>query len=263
MTGRQRVFALPLGEDPPPDAPPLVLVGWGVAALLGVAYARLPRLRLAASRYAWAHTFYREALREGRELLPTVSGGLLAVAALSLGAVAWLAVRLTRDAAAAALALRALPAPGQAAAGALAAMPWTAGVAVGGAWLLATALWTAALGLAAPSRRRLRPAQLLMLVAWPHWTMLGVLAAAAVLASVPDAPARAALPWLAGGAALALVAATARVVADYVALTRPPAPAVVGLTLASPLALAALALALAAPLHGDALAFAWRLLTQT
>ncbi len=263
MTGRQRVFALPPGKAPPPGAPPLVLVSWGVAALLGVAYARLPRLRLAASRYAWAHAFYRDALREGRELLPMVSGGLGAVAALSLGAVAWLAVRLARDVAAAALAVRALPAAWTDAAHALLAVPTAAGGAVGGAWLLATALWMAALGLAAPKRRRLRPGQLLMLVTWPHWTALAVLAAAAVLASAPGALARDALPWLAGGVALALVVATARVVVDYAALTRLPAPVVAALALASPPALAALALALAAALHGDALAFAWRLLTQT
>ena len=262
-TGTRDVFAFPNGAAPAAGPYGLVLLGWGLVALLGVLYARSLFVRRTVARYFTAPGFYRDALRDGRDLAPGTNGLLLGVVAGVLGITA---VCVARQGAAHPGTDRVLAALPHAVRGAVAGgidHPVWMGVAVGGTALGLLGLWMGALVLAARLQTRLSLAQGLVLVTWPCWPALPALPLA--LAAGPDAPLslfRLAVLLLIGGG-LALLYTTGRVLFDYWSITGVPGWVLIPLSLLSPLALVSATVLVLAMRYGVSFAFLWHLATLT
>lgn len=262
-TGTQDVFAFPTGTAPAAGSYGLVLLGWGLVALLGVLYARSLFVRRTVARYFTAPGFYRDALRDGRDLAPGTNGLLLGTVAGALGIAA---VCVARQGAAHPGTDRVLAALPHAVRGAVAGgieHPVWAGVAVGGTALGLLGLWMGALVLAARGWTRLSVAQGLVLIVWPSWPALLILPVA--LATGPEAPVSPPLfaLLLLGGGSLALVYKTGRVLFDYWSITGVPGWVLVPLSLLSPFALASATVLVLAMRYGVSFAFLWHLATRT
>ena len=236
-TGRQRVFAFPAGPPDNPGPYRLVLLGWGLLLLLGSLYARSPFLRETVARYFVAPGFYRDSLRDGRDLSPGAHGLLLAIVAGILGTTGACAARLAATAPATEHVLTALPQGLRFLLAGGLEHPLTAGLLIGGIVLGLLLVWILSLVLTARGWTRFSVSQGLALVVWPCWPALLVLPLA--LTAGPDAPIRPALfgLLLLGGSPLLLVYVTSRVLFDYWTVTDLPAWTLFPLTLLSPLAL--------------------------
>ncbi len=256
-TGRQRVFAFPAGQLPAPPVPWLPLTGWGLLALLALYYAQSPRARLMVPRYFLAHTFYGEALREGRDVLPLGSTLLLMAAATAVGMVTALVAETYRTSAAALALLHTLPPGLRAVATGLLLHPWMALLLTGSLYVLVLSLWASVIALTT-RRRRLTPAQVFMLVAWPRWSFLLLMLAAMVTASLP-AEARP-LPLLLAVTLALMLGALIRTVIDYARITRPTPLLLATVILTHPLVLSLPLAALALSLFGPWLTFLGHLL---
>ncbi len=262
FTGRQEVFAFPEGQAPRPPVPWLVLLGWGVVALLSVFYASSPRFRRMVPRYFQAHGFYREAVREGRDVLTGASVVLLVAAGLSAGLLfaAWLVV--VQDTLSFTLLLARLHPAVQAYVLALAARPWMPVLLLAAAYAGLLLLWALLLALASRRHLPLRPGQTLMLIVWPRWPMLLLMGGAVVATTYTQAVAVPLVLVLLGGWALIEVTAFGRALIDYAALTRSPSYAVAALGAASPLALLCTGCTLLIFQYAPELQFWWRIVTD-
>ncbi|MDX1545383.1 MAG: hypothetical protein R3247_00255 [Rhodothermales bacterium] len=261
FTDGQTTFAFPQGAAPPAPVPWARLLGWLVFLMLGATYALSPRFRYTVPRYFQAHGFYRDGIREGREVLLGSSIVMLLAVALSVGILGTVVLDVLRPTAAFRLVFSALPASVQQTAVALLAQPWMLILLLGSFYALGIALWASLLALVSRRRHPLLPGQALMLVLWARWPLLVLLLGAMTVPSLPA-------PWAVRGALLlvavgGLVAlyALIRTLYDYAAITYVPGPFVLLLALANPMVLLALALTLPIfALDLDALAtFAWHL----
>lgn len=260
--GSQRVFAFPSGSTPA-DSYGLLLLSWGLVALLGGLYAQSLFVRQTVTRYFMAHGFYRDALREGRDLNPGMNGTLLGVVTVALGTTGILAARLAATRAPTQHVLAALPPDlGVLLAGGL-EQPAMVGPAVGGLVLVGLLIWMAVLVLVARRWTRFSFSQGLTLVVWPCWPTL--LALPCALASGPHSPLSPSFLafFLLAGSALILVYFTVRVLLDYQAVTGLPWAMVAPLTALSPLALTLGSVTTIVWQYDLPLLFLWRLCTQT
>ncbi len=260
-TGRQRVFAFPAGRAPGPGAPWIVLVGWAVVAMLAVHYARSPRFRFMAPRYFLAHGFYRDAVREGRDVLPMTSALLLLAIAAGVGMTASVVFGAITDTRAVMTALRWLPGGMRETLAGLLGQPWLLALTAGSLYALALALWAAALAFVARRRRPLTPGQVFMLVVWPRWMLLPLMAAAMVLGARPVSPGTAAA--LAGAWLLLTLWATVRTLIDFARITRAPFARTLAAAFTHPFVLLGVpACFLAAAFFGPWLSFLRHLVTR-
>ena len=260
-SGTQRTFAFPDGSAPTGTSG-LVLVGWGLMAVLGLLYARSLFVRETAVRYFTTPGFYRDALRDGREVSFGANSLLLGLVGGSLGVAAARMARLATAQPETERVLAALPrvvgmalAPGV-------EHPTLAGVAVGGGALVLLLLWTGAGVAMARLGTRFTVAQGLMLVTWPCWPVL--LAPPVALAAGPNAPLSPSLSTLVllGGGTLVLLSVTLRVLFDYWRVTDAPAWTLLPLAALSPLALVGASLLVAAQ-YGVSFSLLWRLAVYT
>ncbi len=217
-TGRQRVFAFPAGRAPGPGAPWIVLVGWAVLVMIAVHYARSPRFRFMAPRYFLAHNFFRDAIREGRDVLPMTSALLLLAIAAAVGMTASVVFGAITDSRAVLTLLHWLPDPLRTTLAGLLGQPWLLALTAGSIYTLALALWAAVLAFLARRRRPLTPGQVFMLVVWPRWNLLPLMLAAMVLGARPVSPETAAA--LAAAWLLLTLWAAVRTLIDFTHLTR-------------------------------------------
>lgn len=262
-TGTQRVFAFPSGSAPAADSYGLLLLGWGLIALLGGLYAQSLFVQETVTRYFTASGFYRDALRDGHDLHPGANVLLLGTVATALGATA---VRVARIAAAqpgTERVIAALPPPVQAVLAGSVEHPVTAGIVCGGLALGLLGLWMGALVLVARWHARFSFAQGLILVTWPCWPIL--LALPLALAAGPDAPVSPSLLalLLLGGGVLACLYVTGRVLYDYWAITDLPGSTVLLLSTLSPAALIGALVLFLTTWYDVSLPFLWHLATLT
>ena len=262
-TGAQRAFAFPRGPGPPAGPYGLVLVGWGLAALLGGLYAQNVFVRQTVVRYFAAPGFYRDALRDGHDLHPGANGLLLGIVATALGVTGACAARLAALAPATAHVLAALPAYMQSVLGGAVERPLVAGGLLGSCALGVLLIWMGALVLVARRRSRFSFSQGLVLVVWPCWPVL--LAVPPALAAGPEAPLAPSLFGLVlvGGGGLALVYGTGRILYDYWAVTDLSGGAVLLLGLLSPTALVGALVLLLTTWYDVSVPFLWHLATLT
>lgn len=262
-TGRQRVFAFSAGTEPGHRWPWLLLIGWGVVAALGVTYTLSTRMRRMAPRYFGARGFYRDAVREGRELMEGATTGLLVLVGISLGVACTAALSIAREHEVFWVVLRILPDGMHEAAFTLVTQPWLATLAVAAVFVGGVLLWAAALALLTRGRQRLLAAQTLVLIIWPRWTFLLVMVAALVVATLPPDEALALLPYLVGVYLVLHLYATARTLNDYRNVAFVPVPRVITVLALNPFMLGLLALGFALLQYRYEVAFLWHLLTRT
>ncbi len=84
-TGSQSVFAFAPGQRPPVPTPWNLVMGWITIGLLSACFALSSRFRDLLRRYFVRHGFYRDSLRDGRELRLRIALPALAVVALCAG----------------------------------------------------------------------------------------------------------------------------------------------------------------------------------
>ena len=260
-SGTQHTFAFPDGSAPP-GTYGLVLMGWGLVAVLGLLYAGNLFVRETAVRYFAAPGFYRDALRDGREVSSGANGLLLALVGGSLGVAA---ARMAQLAAAQPETERVLAALPRVVGTALVPgleHPALAGLAVGGGALVLLLLWTGAGVAIARLGTRFTVAQGLMLVTWPCWPAL--LASPLALATGPRAPLSPSLFALVllGGSGLVLLSVTLRMLFDYWRVTDAPAWTLLPLVALSPIVLVGASLLVAAQ-YGVSFSVLWRLAVYT
>lgn len=249
-TGRQRVFAFPAGTPPATGTPGWVLLGWGILLTLAGYYARSPRLRFMVPRYFLAHGFYREAVRQGRDVLPVASALLLVMLSLCTGMLGTVLAGAFATDATVLLFLNKLPGGARETVTSLLARPWLLLLSVGSLYALGVALWALMLGGLSRRTRALRPAQVLMLVVWPRWGFLLVMAGTMVATTLADrvwALLALAAAWL-----LITLWATGRTLVDYARVTRTGAGWVLLASALNPLWLLALAMAVLTILSPEA-----------
>jgi hypothetical protein len=83
--GEQEAFAFERGEVSYRDWPWTVILTWVVILMIAILYAVSPRFRNTVPRYFLAHGFYRDSVREGRNLLLVSSLTMLLALAISSG----------------------------------------------------------------------------------------------------------------------------------------------------------------------------------
>lgn len=236
-TGAQAVFALPTGAPPAPSAVWSVLMGWGVVILLGVSYAVSPRLRFMAPRFFIAPGFYRESIREGRDIILWTSVTMLVVMALSVGVWGTLLLEVLRHTEAFHVLYREVPLGLQTTGATLLAQPWLLVLLLGCIYALGVAVWATLLAVAARNRHPLVPGQVLMLVLWPTWPMLLLMVGAMVVRLLPPDDAVYGALGLLGAGILTALYAHARALFDYRNVTRASGALSLILAFASPFTL--------------------------
>jgi hypothetical protein len=262
-TGDQRVFAFPAGTAPPSAPHGLLLLGWGLIALIAGAYAQSPFVRQTAARYFAAHGFYRDAVQKGREVSLLINGGLLLLAATAIGLMATVLAHLAAAQPVTEHVVAALPGPVGASLAVGITNPILAGTAAGGLTLFLLGGWTITLVLAARSHTSFSMSQGLMLVVWPCWpVLLGVIVALLAVTQPPTSPAVLGLLLL-GGGLVTMGLVTTRVLRDYGAVSTVPASLLVPLVLTSPLVLLLLAFFLFLVQYDVPISLLWHLLTRT
>lgn len=259
----QDVFAFPAGRDAPDGYPLTTLAGWLVFIVLGVAFASSPRLRPMVPRYFTAHGFYREAVREGRDVLLTASIVLLVALALAVAVIWFVVLDALRTSPDFLLLFRMLPIGLQEFLVTILSRPILFLLLVGSVYGVSLTVWSAMLAFASRRRYPLAPAQALMLAIWPRWTVLVLLLGAMVLATLPET-------WTFMGASILLAAwvgvtllATGRTLYDYASVTRVPGLQLVAGALLNPLVLMLFALLILAIRWGPESAFLWHALLRS
>lgn len=263
FTGQQRVFAWGAGTAPAPEAPWIVVLGWGVIALLGLCYAFLPRFRYMVPRFFLAHGFYRESIREGRDIVPWASAVMLVAVALGIGVWGSAIIEVIRHEPAFGVLYQALPSGVQEVGVDLLAQPWTLAILLGCFHALILALWATLLAGVARRYYLLMPGQTMTLVVWPQWPVLVLMLGGMVLPALAEATALRMVPWLAGAAGVGFVYSIGRTLNDYARVTRVPGMQVVVLVLASPLMILALVAVFTALEMLPTLQFVWHLATRS
>ncbi|MEX2402250.1 MAG: hypothetical protein WD423_15875 [Rhodothermales bacterium] len=184
---RHAMFAFDTGVPPPSSPPWTTLLGWGVLSALGIIYALSPRFRHMVPRYFQARFFFREAVREGRDVLLGVSMVLLACLGTAGGLTAFALADTVRKFTLFSLGLSWLSAGVQSAIVTLLARPLILVVLVGCVYVAGLLMWTVLLSLLSSRYHGVTPSQVLMLVVWPRWPIFLVMIGAMVVAATPKA----------------------------------------------------------------------------
>ena len=183
--GDQFVFAFPAGQAQSSSPEWITLLVWLNLLILSIAYAYFPRFRLMARRYFTAHGFFREAIREGRELLIGPNVLIFLALASAFGLCITVALDAFRQTEAFSLVLRWIPESMSFTAVALLSQPFLLFIALAGTYSLLLSFWTSALSvISTRSRWTLLPGQSFMLVLWSQWPLLLVMIGAGVVHSM-------------------------------------------------------------------------------
>lgn len=234
LTGEQHVFAFDAGTGAPRSWPWTVLFGWLVIGGLAVLYATAPRFRQLVPRYFRAHGFYRDAIREGRDLLLGSALAALILVALAAGVTVTTVLGVIGDTVPARMLFAWLPPDFVEFLALSSYQPLVFLLMVAGGYTLVIIVWSIIIALCSRVHLPLRPGQALMLVIWPRWPLILLMVAALALASVPVETIAEAWPLLIVAALWLLLTlyATIRAIVDFTAITRVPAyvPVIVALT---------------------------------
>jgi hypothetical protein len=262
FTGSRETFAFRSGRLPQDHAPLTTFLGWGVFLLLATFYALTPRVRHMVPRYFSAHFFYRDAVREGRDVLFGASTVLLTALGAAFGLTMSVILNVLRETEAFMVAAAWLPRSMQDVVVTILSEPLVLIVLSGCAYAVGMILWTIILSLVSVRGYRISSGQALMLVLWPRWPLLIIMGAAMVLASPPYASTEAAL-LLAGGWILFSAVAAARTVVDFVLVTRIPIPFTLPCIIFNPGILVTVVVLLTLLPFGPELRYLWHVATRT
>ncbi len=259
LRGLQDTFAFDAGQPADPGRPWFPALGWLMITLTAFLYAGSPRFRTMIPRYFFAHGFFRNAVREAREVLPLTSTAILTVIGLSVGLIATLVITGLKDLPLSIHWYRLLSPGSRTSLTAIMNEPLILTVLIGSTTLLFTSLWMGCWMVAASRRARLLPSQALMLASWPRWQVLLLLLIAMTLEATPGVPLWALLclssVWF--GTALW---ATFRTSYDLYKVTGISPLAASLVWLMHPLVMAVFLLVGWSLMHWDEVRFAWHLL---
>lgn len=261
LTGEQAVFALDAGTGAHRPWPWTVLMGWLVIGGLAVLYAAAPRFRQLVPRYFRAHGFYRDAIREGRDLLLGSALAALVTVGLAAGVTASVVMGAVGDIVPVRILLAWLP-PDVVEFLALSSyQPVVFILMVAGVYAAAMITWAIVIALCSRLHLSLRPGQALMLVIWPRWPLVLLMVAALTLAASPLETAADAWPlfivvglWL-----LVTLYATIRAIVDFTAISRVPLYAPVIAAVLNPFLVAAAIILLIALQYAPEVGFLLRI----
>jgi len=180
----QNVFAFPPVQSSRFDFPWFVLLGWLLITLVAVLYASSPRFRTMLPRYFMAHGFYRNAVREAREVLPIVSTALLTITGIAVGMIGTQVFLAIHDTSPFKYLLGHQSAQVQSIANAMHEGPLLSVILIGSIALLAMSIWMGLWMIIASRRAPLLPSQALMLGVWPRWQLLLLLPMAMAIHSL-------------------------------------------------------------------------------
>lgn len=260
FTDEETIFSFPAGPPPSPAPPWVILTGWLVIALLGGVYASSNLVRRLLPRYVTAPGFYRESVRQGRELPRTSTFVLAGLAALAGGTTgATLLTALARDDALLWL-LSSLSAPVRRVAETLLGEGWLLILLLSILSALGIFLWASTIVLLSLRKRRLTLAQGLTLVLWPRWPILLLMIGGMLLTTVSPEEARTGALLLLAAWLLVFAVRSVRIARDVnrvLALERQ----LIALTL-SPLTLLFALAAVAVALYSSEVMYLWRLLQE-
>jgi hypothetical protein len=259
--GIQNTFVFERGK---PEERPLhwfTLVGWILLSMMAVIYAGSPRFRSIIPRYFFAHGFYRNAVREAREVLPLTSTALLTIMGLSIGLIAThviISLQETRPM----LHLFSLMDQGPRTSLTLVLeAPFVLAILMGSMALLSMSIWMGMWMMASGRRSPLYPSQALMLAVWPRWQVLFILPIAMTFESTPGVPLWAivllAVIWI--GCAYW---ATLRTAYDLFKVARIVPGTALLIWLLNPLILGTMVLSAWSLFHWDEVTFLWHLATR-
>lgn len=260
FTGQQRVFAYPLGEAHLPPWPWRTLLGWGILAMQAVFYATSPRFRFMIPRYFLAHGFFRDAIREGRDVLPIPTLALFMALALATGMLNQLVLSFVEPALL--VAAQWLPRPLRLLLTTSLARPWLLILLLSSFYALGMALWASLISVLSYRYYRLNAAQVLMLIVWPRWSLFLLLIGVMAMDGVPQALQRPAMVGLIGFWLVFTLLAVGRTVYDWLRVAHPPWWGAVLALLGHPLVALGLGLLLLRFTLPPELTFFWHLLTR-
>ena len=262
-TGKQNVFAFPVGQESNPGASWIILLGWFTIALIGFGYAYFPRFSPNVKRYFGAHGFYRSAVEEGRELLFGPTTLLLFAVMIAFGIAGTVILDTVRVTEAFSALVRWLPETPRTTLVAILANQLIVTLVLGSGFVVAVTVWTSILSATtARNRRRLLPGQTFMLVVWPQWPIILAMIAAMVISTLDSAYAPRLALILFIILSLAVMASSVRAIRDFALITRPNVTQLVFVFLGNPFFLVVLVGLYICVQHMDKFSFFWHLIVR-
>lgn len=260
LRGIQDTFAFDEGQPGDEGRPWFPVLGWLMISLTALMYAGSPRFRSMIPRYFFAHSFFRNAVREAREVLPLTSTAILTVTGLSIGMIGSFIITGLQDLPLTIHWFRLLDEAARTSVTAILNVPFVLTVLIGSMTLTSTSVWMGGWMALTGRRTRLLPSQALMLASWPRWQVLILLPLAMTLNATPGIPLWSIILLALGWAATAFWA-TVRTTYDLYKITG-VAPAAAALAwVLHPLVLGMLTVLGWSVLHWEHVRFTWHLLT--
>ena len=168
----QNVFAFTPVDTRRVPFPWFILMGWLLIATVAVLYASSPRFRTMLPRYFMAHGFFRNAVREAREVLPIVSTALFTITGIAVGMIGTQVFLAIHDTSPFKHIVGLQSEQVQSVVNAMLNGPLLSVILIGSIALLAMSIWMGLWMIIASRRAPLLPSQALMLGVWPRWQLL-------------------------------------------------------------------------------------------
>lgn len=231
--GEQVAFAFDRGEADYRDWPWTVLLTWVVIMMIAILYAVSPRFRNTVPRYFLAHGFYRDSVREGRNLLLASSLTMLIAVALSSGIALAAIVEILGDVTAFRLLMSWLPDVLVTLTGTAATSPLAFILTIALIYAVLEIVWILFLTAISHIRGTLSPGQVMLIAVWPRWPVivLTLILVALAYGNVSNVVLLPAVVTIVGVWALLTLWSILRAVIDFTIVSR--VPAVIGLLMAA------------------------------
>jgi len=183
-SGTQYAFAFEGGRKMADSKRLPILLGWLIFAALGVYYTLSLRFRNMIPRYFRAHQFYKNAVREGRNILLGTNTVILLSSGLGWGTLVYICIDTLQYHEAFVVLMRWLSEGQQHIVLTLIGRPWLLIVLLSSIYASNTVLWILLLSMISRRGRSLSSIQTLMLVVWPKWLLLVCILASMVVSTV-------------------------------------------------------------------------------
>lgn len=262
-SGRQTVFAFPGGKAPAHRVPWAILVGWGILLMLGLFYALSPRMRQMIQRYFLAKGFYRDAVREGRDMLLGSSSVFLVALSASVGMLVAVILETIQDEPAFIMLFRWLPVRLADVVVSMLAQPLLVVLLIGSFYAFSLVLWSTVLSAISRRRYPLTPGQVVMLVVWPRWPILLLMLVAMILPTVPHEFSIRLCLVLAMGLVVLTLVGMVRTLYDFTSIARVSPLLSIAAAFGNPVGLLLVLIAAVGVLYTSEIKYLWRLITST
>lgn len=260
FTESQDAFAFERGDASYRAWPWTIILTWAVVLILSILYAFSARFRNTVPRYFLAHGFYRDAVREGRNLLLGSSFTMLLAISLATGVAASVVIDVLGQTTAFRILASWLPESLVRFWGAATVNPPVFMLLVAAIYAAIELFWIVILTLFSRTRSSLGPGQVMLLAVWPRWPLIALMVIIVAL-SVTTLPISPSLPLVIASALWIIVTlwAIARAVMDYTIISRVPPYVPLVVLLLHPFILLSIVMAVAALRYQDELEFLARI----